>query len=226
MSDVIKKYTGIFVLAVMLLTGFCQIGLAAGSSVSITPGTITASEGDIFTIDIVADPAGSEVFGAECTVYFDNTMLKATDQTIGTFLSHDGADTLKVLNNINNDIGKVEYGEIRTGEPEVIGSVADSGVMSTITFEVIGSGTCDLKLEAMLADSGAQPIEAVVNSATCSVEGTGEPSTARESTEESTASTAPEGQTQENNGLPGFGFICSFIGLIAAASIVFRKELK
>jgi hypothetical protein len=225
MSNVIKKHTGTFVLAVMLLTGFCQVGLAAGSSVSITPATVTASQGDIFTIDIIADPAGSEVFGAECTVYFDNTMLKATDQTIGTFLSHDGVDTFEV-NIINNDIGKVEYGETRTGDPEVIGGVTDSGVMSSITFEVIGSGTCDLKLEAMLADSSAQPIDAAVNSATCSVDGAGEPPTARERTEENTASTAPEGQTQENNGLPGFGFVCSFIGLIAAASIVFRKELK
>lgn len=226
MSDVIKKHTGIFVLAVILLTGFCQIGLAAESTVSITPGTITASQGDIFTIDVITDPAGSEVFGAECTVYFDSTMLKATDQTIGTFLNHDSADTIEVLNNINNDIGKVEYGETRTGDPEVIGGVTDTGVMTTITFEVIGSGTCDLKLEAMLANSGAQPIDAAVNSATCSVEGTGEPSTISERTEERTTPTAPESQTPENNGLPGFGVVCSIIGLIAAALIVFRKELK
>ncbi|HJH32659.1 MAG TPA: hypothetical protein C5S50_10925 [Methanosarcinaceae archaeon] len=226
MSNVIKRHTEIFVLAVILLTGFCQVGLAAECSMSITPTTITASQGDIFTIDVVADPAGSEVFGVECTVNFDNTMLKATEQAIGTFLTHDGADTIEVLNNINNDIGKVEYGEIRIGDPEVIGSVTDSGVISSIKFEVIGSGTCDLELEAMLANSGAQSIDVVVNSATCSVEGTDEPSTAGERTGGRTTPTAPEGQTQENNGLPGFGIVCSFIGLIAATLLVFRKELK
>jgi len=76
----------------------------------------------------------------------------------------------------------------------------------------------------MLADSSAQPIEAVVNSATCSVEGTGEPSTARERTEEMTTPTAPEGQTSENNGLPGFGVVGSFIGLIAATLLVVKKD--
>ena len=219
MSNIIAKHTGLLILAVFMLIS-CQIGLAAASSVSVSPQMTTASSGDIFTIEIIADPAGSEVFGAECTLYFDNTVLKATDQTVGTFLSHDGTDTIEVLNNINNDIGKVEYGETRIGDPEVIGGVTDTGVMSSITFEVIGSGTSDLKLEAMLADSGAQPIDAVVNSGTCSVDGAGEPSTGRET------ATAPSGQSPENNGLPGFGIVCSVIGLIAAASLVFKKELK
>lgn len=221
MSNIIAKHTGLLILAVLMLIS-CQIGLAAASSVSVSPQMTTASSGDIFTIEIIADPAGSEVFGAECTLYFDNTVLKATDQTVGTFLSHDGADTIEVLNNINNDIGKIEYGETRTGDPEVIGGVTDIGVLVSVTFEVIGSGTSDLKLEAMLADSGAQPIDAVVNSGTCSVEGAGETSTGRETP----ASTDHSGQTQENNGLPGFGIVCSVIGLIAAASLVFKKELK
>ena len=221
MTNIITKHIG-FLLATLMLISFCQIGLAAASSVSVLPQTTTASSGDIFTIEIIADPAGSEVFGAECTLYFDNTVLKATDQTVGTFLSHDGVETIEVLNNINNDIGKIEYGETRMGDPEVIGGVIDSGVLVSVTFEVIGSGTCDLRLEAMLADSGAQPIDAAVNSGTCSVDGAGEPSTGRETP----ASTEHSGQTQENNGLPGFGFVCSVIGLIAAALLVVKKGIK
>ena len=221
MSNIIAKHTGLLILAVLILIS-CQIGLAAASSVSVSPQMTTASHGDIFTIEIIADPAGSEVFGAECTLYFDNTVLKATDQTIGTFLSHDGTDTIEVLNNINNDIGKIEYGETRIGDPEVIGGVTNTGILVSVTFEVIGSGTSDLELEAMLADSGAQPIDAAVNSGTCSVDGVGEPSTGRETP----ASTEHPGQTQENNGLPGFGIVCSVIGLIAASSLMFKKGLK
>ncbi len=45
-----------------------------------------------------------------------------------------------------------------------------------------------------------------------------------ESAGNSPTSTTPVGQTSENNGLPGFGVICSVIGLIAASSLMFKKD--
>ncbi len=209
-------------LAVLLLICSCQIGLAAGSSVSVSPQTVTASPGDTFTIDITTDPAGSEVYGAECKVYFDNALLKATDQSKGTFLSQNGAETLEVSNNINNDLGVVEYGETRMGDPDVIGGVTDRGVLTSITFEAIGSGTCELRLEATLADSGAQPIDAVVNGGTCSIAGTGETSTVKETP----ASAAHAKQMPEEKRSPGFGGISLTIGLIAASLLIVRRGIK
>ena len=210
----INKTIEVSALAVLLLICFCQIGLAAESSVSVSPQTITASHGDVFSIDIIVDPAGSEIYGAQYKLYFDKNMLKATLQNQGTFLSHDGSDTIEVTNNIDNAIGRIDYGETRVGDPETVGGASEKGVLASITFEVIGSGTSELKLEAILADSSAQKIDAVVNSGTCSVEGAGDAST----------STTPAGQTPEKKGLPGFGAVCSFIGLIAATLLVVKKD--
>lgn len=216
MSEIIiRKCIGIFVSAVLLSIGFCQIGLAAGSSVSVSPQMTTASLGDVFTIDIVVDPMGSEIFGVQYELQFDNNLLKATDQNKGRYLSHDDADTIEVSNNINNTIGKIEYGETRIGDPDVIGGVTNPGVLASVNFEVIGSGTCDLKLEVLLSDSKAQPIDTVVNNGTCSVK-----------VVETPGYTAPTKQTTAENGLPGFGIVCSIIGLIVAFSLMIKKGFK
>lgn len=222
----VRKLIKASVLTLLLLTCLCQIGLAAGSSVSVSPQTITASPGDTFTIDIIADPAGSEIYGAEYTLHFDKNLLEVIDQSKGTFLSHNGAEIIEVSNIFNNDIGRIEYGETRMGDPDVIGGVTDPGVLTSITFEAIGSGTCDLKLEAMLADSSAQSIDAVVNGGTCSIEGAGETATVKETPAVTTTSNAPARQTPEKKGLPGFGVVCSVIGLITALLVLKRNLNK
>ena len=221
LEDKTRKAMGIFALAVLFSIGFCHVGMAAEGSVSVTPQTITASPGDTFTIEIIADPAGSEIYGAECKLYFENTLLKATEQSKGAFISHDGAETIEVSNNINNDIGVVEYGETRMGDPAIIGSVTDSGVLTSITFEAIGSGTCELRLEAMLVRSDAQPVDAVVNSGTCSIAGTGETAT----NTETPASTENGKQKPDEKGLPGFEALYSITGLIAALLLLVRRKL-
>jgi PGF-CTERM protein len=162
--------------------------------------------------------AGSEIFGADCKLQFDNTILNATSQTGGTFLGQGGANTIEVQNSIDNDVGIVKYGETRMGDPDVIGSATEKGVLATITFEAIGSGTCDLELEARLADPGAQPIDAVVNGGTCSVEGAS-------GGETPTAPTTHAKQTPEGAGMPGFGVLSSIIGLIAAL-LILRKDFR
>lgn len=216
LKNKINKTIEVSALAVLLLICFCQVGLAADGSVSVSPSTITASHGDVFSIDIIVDPAGNEVYGAQYGLDFDQNMLKATSQDQGTFLGHDGSDTIEVTNNIDNYIGKIDYGETRIGNPETVGGTSENGVLATITFEVIGSGTSDIKLEATLSDSSAQQISAVINSATCSVEGDG--------AGDAHTSNTPESQTPEKEGLPGFGAVCSIIGLIVAALLVVKKD--
>lgn len=220
MSEYRIRDLGIFALVVFFSIGFCH-AVAAESSVSVSPHAVTASSGDTFTIEVTVDPAGSEVFGAEYKLRFDNMMLKATEQSKGTFLSRDGAETIEVLNNINNEIGVIEYGETRVGDPDQIGGVIDPGVLTRVTFEVIGSGTCDLELEVMLADSNARSIDAVINGGTCSVEGAGETATAKETS----ASTENAKQRPTEKRLPGFGALYSVTGLIAAL-LIMRKEFR
>mgnify|MGYP001080391790 CR=1 FL=1 len=231
MNQMMRKHTELFALAVLLLTCTCQTGVAAESTVSISPQTITVSQGDTFTLDIVVDPAGNEVYRAECTLHFDSAMLKANDQNKGTFLSSDGAETVEMLNGINNAVGKIEYGETRRGDPGVVGGATESGVLTTIEFEALGQGTCDLTVEASLYDSGTHPIGAVVvNSGTCTVgESTGVTTTATEKPADSVSSTAtttdkhPERPSTENT-IPGFGVFCSIAGLVVASFLASKGK--
>ena len=152
-------------LVLLLLIVFCQSGMAAESSVSVSPQTITASTGDTFTIDIIVDSAGSDVYGAQYELYFDNTILSATSQTQGLFLTQDDATANVFANNINNTLGKIVYGEARMGAPT---GVTSSGVLASITFETIKSGTSALTLSyVMLVDSNGDEVMTTVNSGTC-----------------------------------------------------------
>ncbi len=230
-NQMMGKRTELFALAVLLLTCICQTGVATESAVSISPQTMTVSQGDTFTLDIVVDPAGNEVYRAECTLHFDTAMLKANDQSGGTFLSSGGAETVEILNGINNAVGKSEYGETRRGDPGVVGGATESGVLTSINFEALGPGTCDLTLEASLYDSATHPIGAVVvNSGTCIVEkSTGVTTTATEKPADSVSSTAPTTDTHPErpstkNTIPGFGVFCSIVGLVVASLLASKMK--
>ena len=219
-NQIIRKRTELIVLAVLLLTCTCQTVAATESTVSISPQTVTVSQGDTFTLDVVADPAGNEVYRAECTLRFDSTMLKANNQNNGTFLSSGGAETVGMLNGINNAIGKIEYGETRRGG---VGGATESGVLTSISFEAIGQGTCDLSLEASLYDPGTHPIGAVVvNSGTCTVEeSTGVTTTATTAT---TATGEHPKRPSTKNTIPGFGALCSIVGLVVASLLTSKVK--
>lgn len=159
---------------VLLNLAFCSGVQAAPAVVSVSPSSIAASQGDTFTIEIMVDPKGGEIYGAQYDLYFDNILLNASSQIKGTFLSPDGTDTIEVINKINNSIGKVEYGEARIGES----GITNSGVLASISFEVTGtSGRGDLKLDdVILSDPNMNEIETEINSGTCTAgKATGEP---------------------------------------------------
>ena len=144
--------------------------------ISVLPASIEKSHGDTFTIEIKVDPKGSEIYGVEYDLDFDNSLLKALTQTQGTFLSQDGMNATEPRNEINNTIGKLEYLEFR-GE-DVESGVTNPGVLTSISFEVIGtSGTSDLNLSNVtLIPSDIDILETEINSGECIIgEVTGEP---------------------------------------------------
>ena len=165
MQKVIKNKTNrVLIIGILLSIGICNIGLAAGSSMSILPEVISEeSLGNVFIIDVDVNPTGSEIFGAQYDLLYNKNVLKATDQNKGTLFSQDGADSIEVVNSIDNSNGKIQYGEIRTGDPDVIGGMSDSGTLASITFEVIGSGASNLVLDALISDPSAQPIDVETN---------------------------------------------------------------
>ena len=130
--------------------------------VNVEPQNVAVSTGDRFTVNISVDTRGNEVYGAQYTLHFDPSILQVVGQTNGTFLSQDGASTIKVTNRFNNTIGTVEYGETRM---EVENGTTVPGVLASITFDVVGTcGSTDLMLsDVILSDPSPQTIPVAVN---------------------------------------------------------------
>ena len=137
--------------------------------VSVEPSYKNISLDDSFIINITIDPAGNEIYGTHYELFFDPSILNATSQTPGTFLSQGGASTTVITNRINNSIGKLEYNETRTS---VDNGTSTKGVLASITFKAIGPGTCNLSLSnVLLSDKNGTDIETVANNGTVTVKG-------------------------------------------------------
>jgi len=122
--------------------------VSAVPTVSVEPPYLSVSQGDTFTVNITIDPDGIEIYGAQYNLYFNNTLLNATDQTTGPFLSQDGVSTNVYKNKINNTLGRIKYSETRAGIEDV--GVITPGVLTTITFEMIGEpGIAELRLDTV-----------------------------------------------------------------------------
>jgi len=167
---------GIVCCCALLLILCLTTATSATPKISVYPSSIEASPGENFTIEIRIDPNGAEIYGVQYDLYFNPNILNAISQSQGNFLSQDGANTIIPVNEINNTIGKIEYGESRIGVEE---GVKEAGVISSISFEVIGTGTSGLNLSnVILSDLNATPIEATIESGIVVVGAPATPATA------------------------------------------------
>ena len=150
---------------------FITMSAQAAPVISVEPSHQNVLQGDIFTVNITVDPAGDEVGGAQYDLYFSNMLLNATDQVSGDFLSHDGASTMVVTNEINNTIGLVGYCEIRMGEEH---GVLDPGILATITFKAMEPGTSNLTLSNIIISDplGGKIPDVLINDGTVRINGT------------------------------------------------------
>ena len=146
----------------------CMAAQSASSAVvSVEPSYLNVLQGDIFTVNITVDPAGDEVMGAQYELLFNNTLLNATEQTKGEFLSQDGVSTSVYKNEINNTIGIIKYGEARSG---VDYGMTNPGILATITFRAVEAGTGSLNLsKAKLSDPVSGSISTEVNNGTVEI---------------------------------------------------------
>ena len=134
-----KPYSRGTIIAIIAIIATIQAASAA-PAMSVEPSYIGVSQGDTFTVNIVVDPDGTEIYGASYILRFDNTVLKALNQNKGLFL---GGNIM--TDTIDNPSGSLDYGEWRTG-----GGVTDPGVLTTIEFEVISTGISELRFEDIL----------------------------------------------------------------------------
>jgi len=166
------KEIRLIVIATAMFCIFAQPTLAT-SAMSVEPAHIDVGQGEEFTVNITVYPAENEVYGASYTLHFNNTLLNATSQTQGPFLTQDGQSSTVWGNVIDNPNGTIEYSESRMG---IDFGVTDPGVLTTITFQVIGvEGTSPLGIseyngELLYSTSGSIPTD--INDGTCKIEDT------------------------------------------------------
>ena len=111
---------------------------ALAAQMSVEPAYQEAFQGDNITVNITVATEGDEnVYAASYTLYFNNMLLHATSLEKGPFLSQDGnpSDLQIPPTGINNTAGEIKYGEYKIG---AVPGVTGYGVLSTITFQVIG----------------------------------------------------------------------------------------
>ena len=159
------------VITILFVVTCVSAASALAAQISVEPVDQEVYQGENVTIDIKVYPEESAVYGASYTLYFDNTLLKATSlPTPGPFLSQDGQSTNVFVNAIDNTLGRIEYAESRTG---TVAGVNDSGVLTTITFQAIGVNgvspldISDLEDELLYSTSG--PISTDINNGTCGI---------------------------------------------------------
>ena len=160
--DTMKLLERISLVVMVIILCISAHPASAAPVISVEPASIEVTQGETFTVNIMVDPAGSEILGAEYKLYFDNTLVSATEQTPGNFLGG-----VNMPNDINNTIGRIMYGEFK-----ISGVAATApGILATITFNATEPGVCDLTLEdVILSDPDADEIPGVVvNDGTCEI---------------------------------------------------------
>ena len=133
---------------------FAFVQSATAAQVSVVPAYQEVLAGQNFSIDVYIDPEGSEVFGAQYELHFNNSLLNATAQDKGPFF---GSDSIVLKNEINNTMGWLKYGETRTAAP----GITEPGVLTTITFHAIDDidGLSELNFTVVkLSDPYVNPI--------------------------------------------------------------------
>jgi len=129
------KLRRVITILFVVIYAFTVSALAA--QMSVEPVYQEVFQGDNVKIDISVYPDGSEVYGANYVLYFNNTLLNATSHVKGPFLTQDGVESIIYNDNINNSIGEIIYVETRSG---ATAGVTDPGVLATITFQAVGGG--------------------------------------------------------------------------------------
>ena len=149
----------------------------SGTTIQVVPARIDVSAGEEFSVKIVIDPAGVEVYSGQYTMRFDPKILEALSQEEGDFLNEAGAaNTVGATNNIDNEAGKLEYGLTRMG---VTTGVTTTGALSRVAFKVIGGdrGSYLNLIDVVVGDTNAKGVQVSIESGICHVDGNAPAST-------------------------------------------------
>ena len=181
------------IVIISLVLGLLLIPAAASTSgvntsIKVIPASIDVSMGEEFSVDIVIEPGGDEVYGVQYELTFDTMSLEFISQTAGDFLSLDGANTIETVNGFNSKSQKLEYGETRMG---VETGITAAGTLAHITFRVTGDRGSYLDLtNVVVADPTGVALPVSVENGICLVDGIA-PTSTPEPTATATACETP-----------------------------------
>ena len=141
------------------------------TTIEVVPARVEVSASEEFSIEIVIDPDGANVYSGQYTLSFDPGVLEALSQEEGDLLNEAGAvNTIEVTNSIDNDAGKLEYGLTRMG---VATGVTTTGTLSRVAFKVIGEarGSYLDFTDVVVGDTSAKEIPVLTENGVCLVGG-------------------------------------------------------
>ena len=126
---------------------------ASTTTVSVVPSSVTAYVGQNFSIDIAISDV-LDLYGWEFKLSWNASLLDVVNVTEGTFLKNGGSTFWYYK--VNETDGRLVADCTLLGDVQ---GVSGSGVLATITFNVLDVGNCSLDLyEVTLLDSSEQLI--------------------------------------------------------------------
>lgn len=146
----IKLIISIFILV-------STIGNSSAAQVTVLPSNQKVVSGESFDLDILIDPEGVSIAGAQLNIAFDRSVLNVNSVNEGNLFKQNGASTFFNSGTKNNSLGTV----INIFDA-IIGknNISTSGVFITINFTAVGSsGTSGITLSNVkISDPNGLPV--------------------------------------------------------------------
>ncbi|MCG2782620.1 MAG: carboxypeptidase regulatory-like domain-containing protein [Candidatus Altiarchaeales archaeon] len=117
--------------------------LEGGTIVRVRPASVSVEADESFSINITSTETDN-VLGIEFVLLFNKSVLQATSVKEGTFLKSDGKNTTGDAPAYSNTAGTVTFSRSRSAGD---GGLTASGVIATINFNSIASGSVTLRLQ-------------------------------------------------------------------------------
>ena len=160
-----RKYFRTSVGAVLLVLVLCVPGYAHAATLSITPSTKSVSVGDIVTLTVQVNSAGTAINNAEGVVSFSPSQLSVLSVS-----KNNSIFTLWIQEpTFSNSAGTVSF----NGGVANPGYSGSGGALFTVTFQVLQPGTATISLQsaAVRANDGlGTDVMTAANGATLTLE--------------------------------------------------------
>lgn len=153
-----RKLFGVIVIVVLIvaITGCTTLSGPGPLTITVSPASKSVSNGETFTLDVKISGA-SDFYGFQFNLEYDPSILEFQGASEGTFLSKNGADQTFCMDYDDETPGLVKNIVcIRLGK----GSVDGEGLLETLTFKAIGTGTSQITLSNVkLTNSKAERLD-------------------------------------------------------------------